>query len=72
MTDEGDISDYLGVNIMMCKDRMIELPQPHFIQQVLEELNFCEDTKTQTTPSLLSVTLELDLDKSEHTAGWHY
>ena len=39
VTDEGDIKDFLGVNIVKKKDGTIHLTQPHLIDQILKDLN---------------------------------
>jgi hypothetical protein len=38
LTVDGDISDFLGVNIRKDKDGTVHLTQPHLIEQVLKEL----------------------------------
>jgi len=37
-TVEGDVSDFLGVNIKRHPDGTVHLTQPHFIDSILEEL----------------------------------
>lgn len=41
--EEGDIQDFLGVNINQRKDGSIELTQPHLIQQIFEDLRLNKD-----------------------------
>jgi uncharacterized protein YeeX (DUF496 family) len=36
--DEGEIDDYLGVNVSRPTEDTIELRQPHLIQQILDEV----------------------------------
>jgi hypothetical protein len=38
LTVDGDISDFLGVNIRKDKDGTVHLTQPHVIEQILKEL----------------------------------
>ena len=40
MTDEGDLTDYLGVNIEHLPGNKLKLTQPHLIDEILEDLNF--------------------------------
>jgi methyl coenzyme M reductase gamma subunit len=37
--DEGQMKDFLGVRIWHNKNGMIEMSQPHLIQQILQDLN---------------------------------
>jgi uncharacterized protein YeeX (DUF496 family) len=38
VTDEGEIDDYLGVNVSRPTEDTIELRQPHLIQQILDKV----------------------------------
>ena len=40
MTDEGDLTDYIGVNIEHLPDNKMKLTQPHLIDKILTNLNF--------------------------------
>ena len=52
ITIEGDIQDFLSVNIERKKDGLIHLTQPHVIDQVLEDLGLNgENVKTKSTPA---------------------
>jgi hypothetical protein len=42
---EGDLSNYVGVNIERTKDGTIYMTQPQLINSVLKELNFTVDSK---------------------------
>jgi hypothetical protein len=50
VSDEGDLTDYLGVNIETRDDGTIKLSQPHLIDQIIEDANFQLDTKFKPTP----------------------
>jgi len=43
ITVEGDIQDFLGVNIERKKDGSIHLTQPHLINQMLKDLHLDRD-----------------------------
>jgi hypothetical protein len=45
MTDEGDITDYLGVNVTILDDGRIKLSQPHLIAQINKDVHFQSNTK---------------------------
>jgi hypothetical protein len=40
VNDEGDLTDFLGVNIEKREDGTIKLSQPHLIDQIIEDANF--------------------------------
>ena len=55
LTNEGDIQDFLGININRLKNGTINMCQPHLIQQVLDYLNLRkENVKGKTTPMAAS------------------
>ena len=72
MTDEGDISDYLGVKVEKLKNGCIKLSQPHLIQQILSDLGFNERTGTKKTPASVSNKVTRDLLGAPFKEEWHY
>jgi hypothetical protein len=72
MTDEGDLSDYLGVKVEKLPNGTIKLSQPHLIQQVLNDLNFNERTGTKPTPASTSVKIDRDLHGAPFNETWDY
>ena len=46
LTIEGDLQDFLGVNIEKKKDGTIHLTQPHLIDQILKDLRLDNDRVT--------------------------
>ena len=74
ITDEGDIQDFLGVNIDMKADGTIHLTQPHLIDQILKDLKFPEDRKVteKQTPSKSSEILKRDIDGVDFDGSFHY
>jgi len=55
ITREGDIQDFLGINIQKRKNGTIELTQPHLIDQVLKDLKIYDtETKLKETPAMSS------------------
>ena len=50
ITDEGDIQDFLGVNIDRKSDVIIHLTQPYPIDQILDDLKMGEKMKLKDTP----------------------
>ena len=77
MTDEGDLTDYLGVNITFLDDGKMKLTQPHLIQQIIDDVNFKDSnqsyaTKPKETPAETSKILNKDESGEPHKATWHY
>ena len=50
LTDEGDISKYLGVDIIKNKDGTFELKQPFLIRRILDKVGLVETTGSKETP----------------------
>ena len=58
LTVEGDISDFLGVNIQRHEDGTVHLTQPHLINSILEELGLqTNSAKSKATPAASSKLL---------------
>jgi hypothetical protein len=72
MTDEGDLSDYLGVHIEELPDGKLSLTQPRLIDQVIEMLNFQAKTKSRPTPASPTKILRKDEGGAPHQADWSY
>ena len=72
MTDEGDLSDYLGVKIDKLPNGTIKVTQPHLIQSVLDDLKFNERTGTKKTPAVPTVKLHRDLHGEPMDEEWQY
>ena len=78
MTDEGDLTDYLGVNIENLPDNKMKLTQPHLIDEILEDLNFLGNSgkpgavKSRDTPALSMRMLHQDTNGKPHSADWKY
>ena len=72
VSDEGDLTDYLGVNIEKREDGTIKLSQPHLIDQIIEDVNFQADTMFKSVPAATSKILNKDEGGQPHNAQWHY
>lgn len=72
MTDEGDLTDYLGVNVKHNDDGTILLSQPHLIKQIIDDVNFVKRTKPKPTPCASTARLHKDEGGEPHKATWHY
>ena len=73
ITDEGDIQDFLGVNISMKKDGTVHLTQPHLIDQILGDLALAQDNvKGKNIPAMSSKILTRDKKGKPFDGGFNY
>jgi len=73
LTVEGDVSDFLGVNIQRHPDGTVHLTQPHLIDSILEELGLHgENVKGKSTPAASSKLLSGHKDCPEFDGHFNY
>lgn len=72
LTEEGDIKDFLGVNVEKKEDGTIHLTQPHLVDQILKDLKFRESTEPKSTPASPSVILGRYADSEDFDGSFHY
>lgn len=73
ITDEGDIQDFLGVNITMKEDGTIHLTQSHLIDQIVSDLGLSKDNvKTKRTPAMSFNILRRDEDGKDFDKSFNY
>ena len=73
ITREGDINDFLGINITKEKDGSIELKQPHLIDQILKDLKIDHDNvKIKETPCKVSQVLHSGKNNPPFDNSFHY
>jgi hypothetical protein len=72
MTDEGDLKDYLGVDVDRRSDGTVHLTQPKMINQILRDVFFNERTKPKENPALVGQTLQRSLEEPSHDKTWSY
>jgi hypothetical protein len=73
ITIEGDLQDFLGVNIERKEDGTIHLTQPHLIDQILEDLRLDQDhVKEKTTPASSSRLLSRHSDSEPFDNSFNY
>jgi hypothetical protein len=73
ITVEGDISDFLGVNIDRKEDGTIHLTQPQLIESILKDLRLDGDiVKPLGTPALASTILNSHLSSPSFDNNFHY
>ena len=55
ITEEGNIQDFLGINIQKGKEGEIELTQPHLIDQIIKDMSMDkENVKVKDIPAMSS------------------
>jgi Reverse transcriptase (RNA-dependent DNA polymerase) len=63
ITGEGDLADFLGVNVDRRSEGTIHLTQPHLIDQILEGLRMkVDNVKSRTTPAVSYETVDSALE----------
>lgn len=73
ITVEGDLADFLGVNIERKDDGTIHLTQPHLIDQILEDLRMNNDNvKPRSTPAASSKLLTRHLESPKFDDSFNY
>ncbi len=71
--EEGDIGDYLGIQIQRNEDGSMVLTQPQLIQSILEDLGLqAANVKGRTTPALKTVLIHKDDGGKPHDNSFHY
>ena len=73
ITDEGDVKDFLGVNIEKQNDGTIHMTQPHLIDQILKDLNMNgDDVKIKDTPAASSRLLSRYTNSKDFDGSFNY
>ena len=73
LTVEGDVSDFLGVNVEYKKDGTVHLTQPQLIKSILEELHLMrDDVKGKNVPAATSKLLTSHQDSEPFDEHFNY
>ena len=73
ITEEGDIQDFLGINIVREKNGDVTLSQPHLINQILTDLKMDKDTlKVKDIPCKSSTILTRGDKDKNFDRSFHY
>jgi hypothetical protein len=73
VTDEGQLSDYLGVKIEKLPEGKFKLSQPHLIDQILEDLGLhLPSTQAKPTPALSTKIIGRDAEGKPFDERWDY
>jgi hypothetical protein len=72
ITKEGDLCDYVGVNIEKKNNGTIHMTQPQLIKGIVKELNFNRGTKPTKIPAYSTSILSAGTDSTPHKADWNH
>jgi hypothetical protein len=72
VSNKGDLTDYLGVNIKTREDGTFKLLQPHLIDQIIKDANFQANTKYKATPAASTKILNKDISGTPHHPTLHF
>ena len=72
ITIEGDVKDFLGINIQKKKDGKMIMSQPHLIKQIWEGPGMDYRTKAKKLPALSSKILLKNQDSEDFDQSFRY
>ena len=70
--DQGDVSDFLGVEVTHLKNGSNKLTQPHLIDMSLKDLHLQENTKAKLNPEISSQILRPNVDGEDMGEAFQY
>ncbi len=71
--EEGDLGDYLGIQISKQEDGSMTLSQPQLIESILQDLGLHQsDVKGRTTPALKTVLVHHGIGGTPFNNSFHY
>ena len=70
--DQGEVGDFLGIQIQTRDDGSIVLTQPQLIDSIIHDLHLQSGSNTKTTPAITTKLLHKDADGTEMTPEFNY
>ena len=70
--DQGDVGDFLGIQVQKQEDGSILLTQPQLIDSILKDLHLQSNSHGKKTPSVTTSLLHKDINGPEMTPDFHY
>ena len=70
--DQGEVGDFLGIQIQTMDDGTIVLSQPQLIDSILQDLRLQSGSNHKSTSAITSKLLQKDADGQEMTPEFHY
>ena len=71
-TEEGDVTEYLGIKINHHRDRSMRLSQPYLLKQIIDSISGMEGANPREIPAMLSVTLTKNCQGKPRKGNWNY
>ena len=72
LDDQGEVGDFLGIQIQTRDDGTIVLTQPHLIDSIIQDLHLQSGSNLKNMPSITSMLLHKDVDGPDMTPEFHY
>ena len=72
LDDQGEIGDFLGIQIQTLDDGSIVLTQPQLIDSIIQDLHLQSRFNHKNTPSITTKLLHKDANGPEITPEFHY
>ena len=72
VNDQGDIGDFLGIQIKRHADRSVHLTQPQLIDSIIKDLHLQPGSNPKSTPAVTSTLLHKDTDSPDMQPEFHY
>jgi len=72
ITDEGEVSEYLGIKVIRHPDGRFELLQTGLIDSIIEAVGLQDDKATHDTPALSKTLLHKDPTGLPRRTTWNY
>ena len=70
--DQGDIGDFLGIQVQKFPDGTIQLTQPQLIDAITKDLHLQSRSNAKKTPAVPNNPLHKDTDGMDMTPEFHY
>ena len=70
--DQGDIGDFLGIQVQKLSDGTVQLTQPQLIDSIIKDLHLQSGSNTKKTPAVPTNLLHKDTDGLDMTPEFHY
>ena len=70
--DQGDVGDFLGIQVQNQEEGSIMLMQPQLIDSILKDLHLQNGSNTKKMPPVTTSLLHKDTDGPEMTPDFHY
>ena len=72
MDDQGDIGDFLGIQVQKLSDGTVQLTQLQLIDSIIKDLHLQSGSNTKKTPAVPTNLLHKDTDGTNMTSEFHY